>query len=225
MRSPGYAARSPSAYPPAFHHQSPSIHSPLISTPTPTHQHLNDAHHPSPPGGPNFSTSHGPILHPPRAARASLPNVYGSVPGPSSESGSVTAPSYNNGFNHSQSNPNYSHQQPPVLPPFSAIQSQTMGPPGSQPPSALRYPHELNALRSGSRHHSAGHKRQAAAPSNVTSADSSDIEDDDNGELPPGGLVAPWKVLQGLADVAVERASKVPRAFKLILMLLTPVAI
>ncbi|KAJ2932671.1 hypothetical protein H1R20_g4425, partial [Candolleomyces eurysporus] len=48
----------------------------------------------------------------------------------------------------------------------------------------------------------------APAPSLVTSADSSDIEDDDNGELPPGGLVAPWEVLRGLADVAVERASK-----------------
>jgi hypothetical protein len=43
--------------------------------------------------------------------------------------------------------------------------------------------------------------------STVTSADSSDNEDDDNGGLPASGLVAPWEVLRGLADVAVERAS------------------
>jgi len=43
--------------------------------------------------------------------------------------------------------------------------------------------------------------------STVTSADSSDNEDEDNGELPASGLVAPWEVLRGLADVAVERAS------------------
>lgn len=43
--------------------------------------------------------------------------------------------------------------------------------------------------------------------STVTSADSSDNEEEDNGELPASGLVAPWEVLRGLADVAVERAS------------------
>lgn len=50
-------------------------------------------------------------------------------------------------------------------------------------------------------------KRQAS--SNVPSADSSDVEEDDNGELPASGLVAPWEVLRGLADVAIERANKV----------------
>lgn len=44
--------------------------------------------------------------------------------------------------------------------------------------------------------------------SNVPSADSSDVEED-NGELPASGLVAPWEVLRGLADVAIERATKV----------------
>jgi hypothetical protein len=44
--------------------------------------------------------------------------------------------------------------------------------------------------------------------SNVTSADSTDVDEEDNGELPASGLVAPWEVLRGLADVAVEQASK-----------------
>lgn len=52
-----------------------------------------------------------------------------------------------------------------------------------------------------------GSKRQAS--SNVTSANSSDLDDEENGELPASGLVAPWEVLRGLADVAIERAAKV----------------
>lgn len=51
--------------------------------------------------------------------------------------------------------------------------------------------------------------KRPAPSSNVTSADSSDIDDDENGELPASGLVAPWEVLRGLADVAIERAAKV----------------
>ena len=43
--------------------------------------------------------------------------------------------------------------------------------------------------------------------STVTSADSSDNEEEDNGELPASGLVASWEILRGLADVAVECAS------------------
>jgi hypothetical protein len=45
-------------------------------------------------------------------------------------------------------------------------------------------------------------------PSTETSADSSD-EEEDGGELPASGLVAPWEVLRGLADVAIQRAAKV----------------
>lgn len=41
-----------------------------------------------------------------------------------------------------------------------------------------------------------------------TSADSSD-EEENGGELPASGLVAPWEVLRGLADVAIQRAAKV----------------
>ena len=41
-----------------------------------------------------------------------------------------------------------------------------------------------------------------------SSNDASEIEDG-NGELPTSGLVAPWEVLRGLADVAIERAAQV----------------
>ena len=54
-----------------------------------------------------------------------------------------------------------------------------------------------------------GTKRHAPSSSNVTSANSSDLDDEENGELPASGLVAPWEVLRGLADVAIERAAKV----------------
>jgi hypothetical protein len=67
---------------------------------------------------------------------------------------------------------------------------------------------------SSSMQHSPGHrspKRKAAGSSNVTSSNTSDVEDDDNGELPSKGLVAPWEVLRGLADVAAERAAQVSR--------------
>lgn len=83
-----------------------------------------------------------------------------------------------------------------------------MGPPTAQPVSSARYPTHDNGQRPNNRHPSTAQKRQAPA-SNVASADSSDVEDDDDGELPPSGLVAPWEVLRGLADVAVERARKV----------------
>lgn len=43
----------------------------------------------------------------------------------------------------------------------------------------------------------------------MTSADSSDLDDDDGGDIPAHGLVAPWEVLRGLADVATERHAKV----------------
>lgn len=51
----------------------------------------------------------------------------------------------------------------------------------------------------------AGTKRSAGT-SKVTSPHSSDLEDEDGGDLPARGLVAPLHVLQGLADVALEHA-------------------
>lgn len=81
-----------------------------------------------------------------------------------------------------------------------------MGPPRSQAANVSSMRH--NAMqRSGVNEGVSGAKR-APPSSNVTSADSSDVEDE-NGELPASGLVAPWEVLRGLADVAIERAAKV----------------
>ncbi len=92
----------------------------------------------------------------------------------------------------------------PSLPPFSSIDS--MGPPRSQPTnvSSMRY----NASGRPQEGASAGSKRAAPPSSTVTSADSSEAEDE-GGELPASGLVAPWEVLRGLADVSIERAAKV----------------
>ena len=63
-----------------------------------------------------------------------------------------------------------------------------------------------------SRHHNTllipSSKRNAPGSSDVPSPDSSDAEEDENGELPASGLVAPWEVLRGLADVAIQRAAK-----------------
>lgn len=95
----------------------------------------------------------------------------------------------------------------PSLPPFSSIDS--MGPPRSQPTnvSSMRY-NASDARARPQEGASAGSKRAAPPSSTVTSADSSEAEDD-GGELPASGLVAPWEVLRGLADVAIERAAKV----------------
>ncbi|KAG6911566.1 hypothetical protein DXG01_011868 [Tephrocybe rancida] len=56
------------------------------------------------------------------------------------------------------------------------------------------------------RNQTSGSKRHATSA--AASANSSDLEDEDNGELPASGLVAPWEVLRGLADVAIQRAAK-----------------
>lgn len=108
---------------------------------------------------------------------------------------------------------NHSSGQGPVLPPFSSISS--MGPPTAQSNiSSLRYqapenqiPHPMSRNQTS---HTSGMKRHAT--SNAASANSSDIDDEDNGELPASGLVAPWEVLRGLADVAIERAARVSTA-------------
>ena len=72
--------------------------------------------------------------------------------------------------------------------------------------SSVRYQEE--ARQAGFRIPDSGIGNKRPMPqSTVTSADSSDNEEEDNGELPASGLVAPWEVLRGLADVAVERAS------------------
>jgi hypothetical protein len=218
LRAGSYAARSPSTYPPSFHQASPNINSPSMSTPTATHQHINEVH-PSPPGGPtSFPAPHGQVIAPPRQSRTSASNATyqasslppASQPSPSGEfQPPLLPPTY---VNYVQGTQPYSHATPgpqgPILPPFSSI--STMGPPTQQGNvSSLRYQTAENAhTRSMARNLASGSKRQAP-PSNVTSADSSDLDDEENGELPASGLVAPWEVLRGLADVAIERAAKV----------------
>ncbi|KAJ7071192.1 hypothetical protein C8F01DRAFT_1109497 [Mycena amicta] len=104
-------------------------------------------------------------------------------------------------YPHYQAQQSFSSQQGNVLPPFSSI--QTMGPPSSQANiSSVRYDGHSH------RQHSQSARRHASGSANVTSADSSDIDEEDNGELPETGLVAPLEVLRGLADVATERAAE-----------------
>lgn len=108
----------------------------------------------------------------------------------------------------------YGHQQGPAgahsttLPPFSAL--ETMGPPRSQPSNVSSMRFHAGEQRRGANgpETASGSKRALPTSSAVTSADSTDAEEDD-GELPASGLVAPWEVLRGLADVAIERAAQV----------------
>ncbi|KAG2023045.1 priB protein, variant 2 [Coprinopsis cinerea AmutBmut pab1-1] len=217
VRATAHSSRSPSAYPQNYHHSPPNMSSPSMSTPTASHQHVNEIHHPSPPGGLNGPASH-PIVHPARpTARASMPNIY-----PSSNQVPPTAdlprphasqPPFSN-FNQpaapAPGQPYSGNQQASntVLPPFSSI---SMPPPSSGANvSSLRY-HQPSDHKTGHRYPHPSHpgnSKRHAPPSTVTSADSSDVEDDDDGGLPAYGLVAPWEVLRGLADVAIERAAK-----------------
>lgn len=103
--------------------------------------------------------------------------------------------------------------QGPMLPPISTfpdIGRQS----SSANVSSVRYhsgdtsPRQ-HATKSGHNSGRRSPKRKAAGSSNVTSTNTSDYEDEENGELPSKGLVAPWEVLRGLAEVAAERAAHV----------------
>jgi hypothetical protein len=110
----------------------------------------------------------------------------------------------------------------PTLPPLSRMEQA--GPP--RPP-----PDNLSSVRH--QHTDGGHPRHYDKQPNVlsgsiagkrpyptsteTSADTSD-EEEDGGELPASGLVAPWEVLRGLADVAIQRAAKVSQSERLSLI-------
>ena len=203
LRNGGVPARSPSAYPSSSFQPSPSLNSPSVSTPTVSHPHA------SPPSATSSFTS-GSNLSQPRPQRsATYPNPSVAPSGQPQEDAhpSQLPPMYGN---FTPGGPNYNTPTPgPVLPPFSSI--QTMGPPVSQQGniSSVRYQSSEPGYRGSSSKYPSGSKRQAPSSSNVTSADSSDLEDDDGGELPASGLLAPWEVLRGLADVAIERAAKV----------------
>lgn len=210
-----FPARSPSVYPPQFAHPSPTVHSmgsPSVSTPTAnTHPTplMVDTNHTPTPGG---SASNMMVRH-----RDSIPNAYQSPP--------LSAPGHrgmNSANVHSRSahsSAMYSQQgqgqglvgaHGTTLPPFSSLES--MGPPRSQPSnvSSMRFQQAEHRQRLNGPETATGSKRSFPTSSTVTSADSTDVEEDD-GELPAPGLVAPWEVLRGLADVAIERAAQVRR--------------
>jgi hypothetical protein len=180
--------------------RSPSLASPSLATPSnqPASGDLS--------AGPHQVPSFGP---PPPGRRTSY-SAHGVSAAPSSDFNSTTQ-----GTGYSQSSQHFSpghslstsHQT--QLPPLASL-------PGMGGLSQRYYSqlttriHDPQFDFSGSRipfHHStsyAGTKRSAGV-SKVTSPNSSDLEDEDGGDLPARGLVAPLRVLQGLADVAVER--------------------
>jgi len=102
-------------------------------------------------------------------------------------------PLYNNRVSSSDPQTSYSNggapaHATPSLPPISSMNSHPNYPQHTQ--SRINVPL----------------KRHRSSTLNLTN--SSSLEDDDD-DLPASGLVAPWEVLRGLADVAIERAAKV----------------
>jgi hypothetical protein len=228
IRGGSFPTRSPSSFPPSFSRQSPNnmqTLSPSMSTPSanPGAPHLNDLHKaPSSGPVPNTYAANGPmptIMNPPqRQTRSTLTTTpYRNPTLITSSQGSANS----NDFHSSPISPSYpsyptatqpfssNTSQGPVLPPFSSI--ETMAAPGSQHANSSGGRYLDNGQvqqRHMQRSAPPGSKRHAPGSSNVTSPDSSDGEDDENGELPPSGLLAPWEVLRSLADVAIERAAK-----------------
>lgn len=200
LRGTPVPARSPSAYAQSYH-QSPSLHSPSI--PTPPGNHSQDMQ-PSPPGASHaFPPSH-------QSRPMSNPSYQASSLSQSQVSPTVDyKPSQ---FNYSSTS-SFPNQQAHVLPPFSSLQVMTSQSgnmssvrfhPGD---SAQQHQRPIRPLSQPTSQPQSGSSKRIPS-SNVTSADSSGAEDDDEG-LPASGLVAPWEVLRGLADVAIERAAKV----------------
>ncbi|KAI0375206.1 hypothetical protein BV20DRAFT_1009380 [Pilatotrama ljubarskyi] len=214
-------SRSPSTYPPFAHHSpgGQSLGSPAVSTPsTGAHpaQLAVDTTHTMHAIATSTLTSghvmpnsvaqrvhrepHPPMYPPPNVPQSHRP----AGPGDMHPQGPPPGMVYNNGATGQQ----HPGTHGPSLPPFSSIES--MGPPRSQPTnvSSMRYNAADNGRQQGRpQEASSGTKRGLPPPSAATSADSSDAEEE-GGELPASGLVAPWEVLRGLADVAIERAAK-----------------
>ncbi|KAF7799345.1 hypothetical protein EIP86_010577 [Pleurotus ostreatoroseus] len=202
-----FQARSPSAYPP-FAHQSPSMHSmgsPSMSTPTVgSHppQLMVDTHNQTPtPGASNVT----PMMagHQQMAYQTPPMSTPGHRPMGSGDMRASHPPTM---YSPQQAHPG-SH---PSLPPFSSIETMSRGQPSNV--SSMRYhPADQNqrqATRANGPEAASGSKRIAPTSTSLDdSADSTDNEDND-GELPAKGLVAPWEVLRGLADVAIERAAQ-----------------
>ncbi|KAI0778385.1 hypothetical protein BD413DRAFT_466315 [Trametes elegans] len=213
-------SRSPSTYPPFTHHSpgAQSLGSPAVSTPStgaPSPQFVLGSNQMRRPAATSTLTSSHVMSnsavqrphrepHPPMYPPSTVPqNHRPAGPGDIHPHGPPNV-AYNNGAAVQQ----HPGAHGPSLPPFSSIES--MGPPRSQPTnvSSMRYNAADNGRQPGRpQDASSGTKRGLPPPSAATSADSSDAEEE-GGELPASGLVAPWEVLRGLADVAIERAAK-----------------
>jgi hypothetical protein len=213
VRSPSLTA--------SFQQPSPSLASPTISTPPRSQHHLESTPSVSStvgvPGvsGSNSFTPDGsttPMMNPaiPRQSHDSSVTAYRGATGlPSSQiSEQNSYGSYSavpSGYSSSSTVP------PPMLPPFSIIGA--IGSHQSNGSSARSHPTENDhsyvpfvKRRDSSASASSSKRRAPPSSSNAASAESSDYEDED--DLPDPGLVAPWKVLMGLAEVAVQ-ANKV----------------
>ncbi|KAG1715985.1 hypothetical protein ID866_1150 [Astraeus odoratus] len=212
--------RSPSAFSQPQYTQSPttqSVGSPPMP-PGPNGSHVSDHAMAGPATPTTYQSGHGsvpPMLNAPsRHSRSST--SQGSITTAGQQQlitdyhPSQLPPSHTS---HASNPQQYGYVSPSpgaVLPPFSSISGIGAGNTHDHM-AATRYSGGNSQRFHGNRNYRAptpSGSRRALPPSNVTSADSSDVEEEDNGELPASGLVAPWEVLRGLADVAIERAAK-----------------
>ncbi|KAI9513069.1 hypothetical protein F5148DRAFT_1158448 [Russula earlei] len=193
---PAGIIRSPSAFPSTYIHPSHTDSPASMSTPVSARPPLDAGHA-------IMTTSQpGSSMYPSPSMASMRPNNDGQV---SQVQPGTTAYSSINSQYHMPPG------VPPTLPPLSSIDH--MGPrPQPDNLSSVRHQHTDNGH---SRHFDkqpsvlggTGAAKRPFPISTTTSADSSD-EDDDGGGLPASGLVAPWEVLRGLADVAIQRAAK-----------------
>lgn len=187
-----------SAYPQSFNQQSPSLSSPSVHALTPTSgqqdiQNEVSRGYPGPQqinqgGGKPRQSSSGY-----QASSLSSQNATADTRSPSLLSSST------------QETSTFSHpliSQVPTLPPFSTI--STMGQPLRQASDQCCY-QDLESAQCRSTSKNQSGKRRSFLSLNGGSDNSSDS---DAGDLPDSGLVAPWEVLRGLADVAIERAAQ-----------------
>lgn len=202
-----FSHRSPSTFSQGHYTQSPTI--PAVASPpvtaTPNGSIADTNIHRGPPTPTAYHPTIPPILNPPpREGRPA-----GSQPPHAQPTVGVFSPHLAPSYTNPAAAQPFSFTPPSgaVLPPFSSI-----GAIGVQGPSTVRYLDPSQHSHRSKQYQvsaPAGAKRGFPPSSDVTSVDSSDVDDDDSGELPASGLVAPWEVLRGLADVAIERAAKV----------------
>jgi hypothetical protein len=209
--------RSPSAFPPAYIHPSPNVHadSPAsMSTPVSARPPLDAGHTMMSTPQPG-NTSVRPLASPvsPNLFDDLSPQMY---PSPSTASMRTNGDAQATQGTSTYQSINSQYHVPSSLPPPALSPISSMEPTGPRADniSSVRHQYTDNGH---SRHQpfnkqpsvlgGPGPGKRPFPISTATSADSSDVEED-GGELPASGLVAPWEVLRGLADVAIQRAAK-----------------